>query len=164
MEINRLSTPEYRDLKHIQNFTSNLEHMSALTGLDGNIWGCKPFRENRSPDLVTIRGRHNEDTFSKWFTENVVDFFFNHSGDRFVRTSTLYGEAVFDESQLVRGAFIATSILTSQLPIISIVILYFVENPLVRLGIISGFAFLVTLCLILFTKARAVDVFLVAAA
>jgi hypothetical protein len=164
MKITKLADPGDCDLRHVQNFTSNPAYMSPLTGLDGDIWGTERFPEGRSPDLFTVRARHDEDIFSKWFTDSFMAFFFKHKGDQYVSRSSLYGEVVFNERRLLRGAFIVVSILTSQLPIISIVVLYFVENPLVRLGIISGFAFLVTLCLILFTKARAVDIFLVAAA
>jgi hypothetical protein len=164
MKITKLADPGDRDLEHIQNFTSDLGYMSALTGPDGDIWGTARSREHRSPDLVAVRARHDEDIFSKWFTGSFMAFFFKHNGDRYVSASSLFGEVAFSESRLLRGAFIVVSIVTSQLPIISIVVLYFVESPIIRLGIISAFAFLVALCLILFTKARAVDVFLVAAA
>jgi hypothetical protein len=54
---------------------------------------------------------------------------------------------------------IIVTLIASLLPITAIVILYFLTNPIVRLGIVVAFTATFSICLIILTNARRVEIF-----
>jgi len=136
----------------------------ALIGDDAAIWGSVLNPKSYCPDLVALRGRHNEDSFSKWVTEKVLLKLFLCGCAHWKKISRRYGAVGYHDSTLLRVTFWITSILASLLPIASIAILYFVKSMAARLGIIAAFNLILSLCLTAFTTAKRTDVFAVAAA
>lgn len=65
----------------------------------------------------------------------------------------------YEESTIVMVTNIIGTVLSSLLPILSIIVLYFVKNTLTRLGIVVIFTTLFSATLTIFTSARRVEVF-----
>jgi len=165
MRILRLKDPGNNDLKHLQNFTSNPDLIKrTILGPEGDIWGSDQDRDRQSPDLVALRGRQDYDSFSNKVMNTLMPLFFRLKGPMLIRGTSLQGEVVYDEHRLLRFVSTIVSIVSSQLPIASIVVLHCVKDIYLRFAIISVCALLVTLCLICFTKVSPVEVFLVTAA
>jgi hypothetical protein len=146
---------------------SNPKHIKrTITELEGEIWGFDDDRSGYSPDLFTLRGRETVDWFSKWLT-NRASWFLTFKRDK---RNKIFGgyrlgdETVYYERRLLGFFSKLISFASSQIPIGSIVVLYYVKDIRYRFAIISVCAMLVTLCLILFTKVRPIDIFLVTAA
>lgn len=70
----------------------------------------------------------------------------------------------YEDKALLRIADIMGSIISSGLLVGSIVALYFVENVLVRLGIVAVFTQVFSLVVVLVTRARKVEMFAATAA
>lgn len=136
----------------------------ALIGDDAMTWGSTSYPNSHCPDLVTIRPRNVEDTFSKWITEKIVPVFFRFGFGRLNRVPTVHGDIGYNDSSLLRITFWITTVIASLLPIASISILYCVHSILARLAIIAAFNVVVSICLTAFTAAKRMDVFAVAAA
>lgn len=65
----------------------------------------------------------------------------------------------YSEERLTGFVHVLGTVLASLLPISSIVVLYFVSNLLVRLGIVAAFTALFSLALALITQARRIEIF-----
>lgn len=65
----------------------------------------------------------------------------------------------YEESKLATIASIVGTVLASLLPIICILVLYFVRSTLTRLGIMVVFTTLFSTTLAIFTSARRVEIF-----
>ena len=127
-------------------------------------WGSTIYPNSHCPDLVTIRPRNVEDTFSKWITEKIVPVFFRFGFGQPNRVPTVHGDIGYSDDSLLRITFWITTVLASLLPIASIWILYCVHSTLARLAIIAAFNVVVSICLTACTAAKRTDVFAVAAA
>lgn len=136
----------------------------ALAGDDAPIWGSTKEPKSFCPDLITLRPRHNEDTFSRWITERAIIKLFKCGCHRLMKVSRIHGVPGFKDSTLLQVTFWITTVIASLLPIASISVLYYVHSMLARLAIIATFNVVVSLCLMAFTTAKRLDVFAVAAA
>jgi hypothetical protein len=67
--------------------------------------------------------------------------------------------AHYQEKTLMSVANILGTLIASLLPIASIVILYFVNNTVVRLGVTVAFTAMFSICLILLTQAKRIEIF-----
>lgn len=163
--IINLPEPSKWDLKDIQHFLATKDMGPlALIGDDASVWGSALNPKSHCPDLVALRGRHSEDSFSKWVTEKVILKLFLCGCARWKKISRRYGAVGYHDSALLRVTFWITSMLASLLPIASITVLYLAHSMAARLGIIAAFSLMLSLCLIAFTTAKTIDVFAVAAA
>jgi hypothetical protein len=59
----------------------------------------------------------------------------------------------------MRAVNILVTLIASLLPITAIVILYFITNAIVRLGIVVAFTATFSICLILLTNAKRIEIF-----
>lgn len=160
-----MAEPGSGDLKNIQNFLATREMGPlALTGEDAAIWGSTLNPEEHSSDLIALLHRHNEDIFSKWFTEKAIIQFFKLGLHRWGKPRAIHGLPSFHESTLLGITYLITSVVASLLPIASISILYYVRSMEARLAIIATFNLVVALSLTAFTTAKRSDVFAVVAA
>jgi uncharacterized protein DUF6594 len=157
-----MSIPTRNDLEHVQNFLSGSE--TPIAWLEGDIWGLDESPEERSPDLITLQRPETTDSFSRWLTTAASWFLDHKRARRIFRGSMHEGEMVYSKPRLLDFFTKLISVISSQIPIGSIVILYLVKDIRYRFAVISGCALLVTLCLICFTQVRPIDVFLVTAA
>jgi hypothetical protein len=155
-----MSSPGKYDLNQLHQC---LEDMGLpLIGLDRGIWGSYDEPDNRASDLVCLRPREPEDTFSKWVTEKAAHFFLNCCHHR-IKRSRVSGIIGIKDKILFRLTYSITSIVASIIPSASIIILYCIESTWIRLGMLVVFNSLITLCLTTFTKASRSDVFTVSA-
>lgn len=163
--ILRLQEPSRYDLNDIQSYlaTDDMGPL-ALTGDDSDVWGSVLHPCQRCPDLITLRARDDEDSFSHWVTNKAVGLLFRCGIERFIKPSKVHGMVSFSDAVLLRITFWFTTIVASVLPIASITILYYVDSMQGRLAVVGAFDILLAICLVAFTKASRTDIFAVTAA
>jgi hypothetical protein len=69
------------------------------------------------------------------------------------------GFSEYDDARLIAMIEVISTVISSLLPISSIIILYFVTSQPARLGIILGYTAMFSIALAIFTKARRVEIF-----
>ena len=136
----------------------------AMIGDDSLIWGSKARRNSHKPDLVALRPRAKKDAFSVWAAESTIFNIFKCGCYKFMKPSHVHGAIGYEDSTIYRVTYWFTSILASLIPIASIVVLYRVQSMPARLGIITAFNVLVSVCLMGFANAKRAEVFAVTAA
>lgn len=153
------------DLNYLQKFLETDDMgPSALTGDDSSIWGHVDEPDKRAADLVALLSRQDEDPFSSWVTEKAICSLSHVKWLQSEELSKVRGLTGCKDSTLIRIAGMVTSVVASALPILSIVVLYFVKSLEARIGVISVFNLLLSLCMAIFTKAKRTEIFAVAAA
>lgn len=163
--ILRMPPPGQKDLTYVQKFLESDDMgPSALTGDDSSIWGHLDEPHRRSADLVALLGRQDEDPFSTWVTEKAVFKLMNLKFLQSKELSEVRGLKGCKDSTLTRITGMVTSVVASALPILSIVILYFVRSLEARIGIIAVFNLILSICMAVFTKAKRAEIFAVSAA
>jgi hypothetical protein len=128
-----------------------------LRGPDQKAWSPE-----HSYDLLAIRKRESSDPFSQWLTDCVIPCFHKRIGNRFKKPVLEDPESAiceYSEPNLSKAVNVFGSVLASMIPITSIVILYFVQSNLVRLGLSVVFTGIFSCCLAILTKARRVEIF-----
>ncbi|CZR67079.1 uncharacterized protein PAC_16978 [Phialocephala subalpina] len=128
-----------------------------LRGLDRNAWDTE-----YTDDLLAIKRREHADPVSRWFIDGFIPWFHNKFGSRFkkpIPESPLSEVSQYNETPLLRIVNILGTLVASLLPISSIVILYFVNNAVVRLGIVVAFTAVFSITLLLITQAKRAEVF-----
>jgi len=157
-----LSQPNHYDLKFLQNWLARPgigNH--ALIGADRYIWGTTEKGSEHASDLIVLKSRPSEDRFTKWVTNRAVIWFHHYFGRRFKKPSDLEsGIVCYEDSELLHMASSVTTVVASILPILSTVILCYVQSLGLRLGVITIFTLLFSVCLNTFTEARSLDCFI----
>jgi len=128
-----------------------------LRGPDQDAWSAP-----NTYDLLALQRRENSDPFYRWLSNSFIPFFHNLVGKRFRKPLPEDPESEicqYSEAHLSTAISILGTILASILPISSIVVLYFVQNTLVRLGLSVAFTALFSFCLALVTRARRIEIF-----
>lgn len=131
-----------------------------LIGQDSTLW------EDSSPaKLIALRARRAEDPLGTLFLSRVFLWWHNCIGHRIkkpVDQEARYFE--YEDKHVLRVANVIGSIISSALLVGSVMALYFVDNMIVRLGIVAAFTQVFSLVLILATSARKIEVFAATAA
>lgn len=126
-----------------------------LIGQDSTLW------ETSSPsDPIAVRARRVEDPLGTLFLSRIFLWWHNCIGHRIkkpVGEEARYFE--YEDKHVLRIANVIASIISSALLVGSIMALYFVDDMLVRLGIVAAFTQVFSLVLILATSARKIEVF-----
>jgi hypothetical protein len=128
-----------------------------LRGPDQKAWSPE-----HSYDLLAIRKRESSDPFSRWLTDCIIPYFHKKVGNRFRKPVVEDLESAiceYSEPNLSTAVNILGTVLASMIPITSIVILYFVQSNLIRLGLSVVFTGIFSCCLAMVTKARRVEIF-----
>jgi hypothetical protein len=128
-----------------------------LRGPDQKAWSPE-----HSYDLLAIRKRESSDPFSQWLTDYVIPCFHKRIGNRFRKPVPEDPESAmceYSEPSISKAVNIFGTVLASMIPITSIVILYFVQSNLVRLGLSVVFTGVFSCCLAIVTKASRVEIF-----
>ncbi|KAH7082626.1 hypothetical protein BKA63DRAFT_583645 [Paraphoma chrysanthemicola] len=161
--LNSMTGPDEYDIKDLQHFLGS-EKMGPLCmeGDDAYIWGSVPSPKSYERDLIALKPRVNEDTFSRWIAERALLLI--RVFGRCLKPRTKLGTVVIYDSVIVRVTFWITSMIASIIPIASIVVLIHLDSQASKLGAIAGFNVLITLCLNIFTEAKRTDCFAVTAA
>jgi hypothetical protein len=137
--------------------------LNTLVGEDSETWGCPEFPDNHPPDLIGIKPRKKEDTFSRLVAENAVHLFKCGLG-RITRKDPQLGRKVYYDTHVMKVTFVLTSMLASLIPIASIVLLRALQSMKNKMIAIAAFNVLISACLTFFTDAKRIDVFAVTAA
>ncbi|CAG8960936.1 hypothetical protein HYFRA_00002474 [Hymenoscyphus fraxineus] len=128
-----------------------------ILGPDQYVWDV-----GNEADLVAIQRRKGEDFLTRWFIDKVIPSFHRCLGKYFKAAIPEEPESEishYSDSHLARFVHVFGVVLSSLLPISSIVILYFVSSLLTRLGIIATFTALFSLSLATVTQARRIEIF-----
>jgi hypothetical protein len=158
------------DLEDLQHFLGNKDLMGlwALGGDDRETWGSV-IDEKAKDDLVGLKVRHKEDSFSRWVADNAI-VLFKCGWARFKKPKKATGDVGYYQSSVLRITFWITSMIASLIPIASIVVLISLsEKPMTKaqrgqVGTIAAFNMLISACLTILTDAKRTDVFSVNAA
>jgi hypothetical protein len=132
-----------------------------LLGRDSDIWEDPLLRD----DLIGADFSKDEDSMTVWIAANLVAPFHKLLGQHFVRpldhSAGLYN---YPDRTITKLSSLVATVVSSVLPIAGVIVLYFVENTLARIGIIAGMTALFSLCLALLTAARKSEIFAATAA
>jgi hypothetical protein len=153
--------PRKYDLNLIQNFWSTLDY--PLGGPDRAIWGRKQDPDKHAPDLVALRGRKQDDAFSKWLAEKGSKLIFKIF-HKYISQSKSTGLKSIKDKTLLKWASGVTTIIASTLPSISVTVLYVIKSTPMRLLALAIFNIVIAICLTSFTAAKRLDIFAVSAA
>lgn len=169
--LSRLNQPENQELKALRDPLELL----PLIGPDGKAWDDKT-------DLISVSQLDSRDPFSKFAFHAIVPFWHKMIGRHFkvsslllvnqhrvISSDLLYKKPITEapatnichySNSRLRGLIdIVGTLISSLLLISSIIVLYFISNPLHRLWLIAGFTAFFSLCLALITDARRVEIF-----
>ncbi|KAH6677396.1 hypothetical protein B0J14DRAFT_341472 [Halenospora varia] len=128
-----------------------------LRGPDQHSWSAE-----YTHDLLAIARRESSDPFSRWLSDSFIPFFHNILGKKFKNSlaeDPESGIGQYSEKHLSAAVNILGTVMASVLPIVSIVVLYFVTSTVVRLGLTIVFTGLFSCALALMTRARRVEIF-----
>lgn len=132
-----------------------------LTDWEKHIWK----HGNEAGDLVSITPVHDFDPFSSWLIKLLLMPYHEYIRCGQKETANLDANLYhYKDSHLEYPAYVISTGLASLLPIISIVVLYAVDNMGKRLGIIAAFTSIFAMSVAFMTGARRVDVFAATAA
>ncbi|KUJ15788.1 uncharacterized protein LY89DRAFT_719498 [Mollisia scopiformis] len=143
-----------------------------FSGEDLSPWGKSVYDETHNDDLMIVKSRTGEnDTFTRFLAGPVF-----HLLERFWRrfkkpetsnteeqvpASNLYH---YSDSHIIGTIDVMGTVIASMIPLVSIVILYFIRNLGARLGVVCAFTLLFSTGLALVTKARRIEIFACTAA
>ena len=158
---NGFQAPKPYNLETLRSCLRDPKLPDYLLGRDSNIWEDRLFRE----DLIAADLSKGEDSMTIWIATNLVAPFHQLVGRHFVRPSD-QSAGLYDYSDrtITKLSSLVATVLSSVLPIVGVIVLYFVENTLARIGIIAGMTALFSVCLALLTSATKSEIFAATAA
>jgi hypothetical protein len=163
--IMKLPEAEKCDIHYMQNYLHSKEMGGlALLGRDATSWGSMDDRNSHKPDLVALKPRTDRDAFSSWAARKAVGRLFTYFFAHFVKPSPVHGLVGIEDTIVYRATYGITSIVASMIPIISIVVLYYINSMSARLATIAAFNILVSLSLMILAGAKRAEIFAVTAA
>jgi len=156
IDLSSRPAPNPYDLMFFRDWLTNPQSGNfPLRGLDRKGWS-----EEFSNDLIAIQHRSSGDSFSRWVINVFIPRFHACIGHRL--TTPLHNRSEitqYKDSVIIKILNGVATIIASLIPISSIVLLYFVSSISARLGILTGFTALFSLCLVLVTSASRVEIF-----
>ncbi|KAK8246260.1 hypothetical protein HDK90DRAFT_461111 [Phyllosticta capitalensis] len=162
-KILAMDPPKKMDLDYVQKFISDANMMGQehpFSGVDANVWGSIHGPNDHAKDIITPYPYHQKDMFSKMVKKR----FFAYGLDKLWRSCKIGDLEFWDDKVVDRLTFMVSTALASILPVVSIIILYYVESMEARFGVMVVFNILISICLGLFTHARRSEIFAVTAA
>lgn len=153
--------PQSFDKRYNQNWLNDPNHGAmTLVGPDRKVYGLTMNNPDSSAtDLIAIKPRADEDTFSNWVTRDFILWFHNWLGKWVTKPSSKYNECGYYEDTLLRCTHLITTVIASLLLICPIAVLDKVSSMNKRLGLIACFSLLFALGMHLLTRAKRSDVF-----
>ena len=157
--------PDKWDRNYVQHFLATADMGPlALIGDDAMTWGSMTNPNGHARDLISLRPRRLDDSFSHWLASSVITSLFRCGCTRFKKPSKTHGVVGIQDSTIIRIASWVTSVLASVIPIVSIAVLYNVNSMKVRIGMVAVFNLVISLCMTVFTDAKRSEIFAVGAA
>ncbi|KAI1143084.1 hypothetical protein F5Y05DRAFT_142310 [Hypoxylon sp. FL0543] len=161
--ISRLDGPNSNDLEFLRSwFERPSMGYFPIRGLDYKAWEHR--LEN---DLVAIKPRVSPDPLSNWITNTIFPLYHRVFGVKFHQADASElgdGLYTYEESLLASVVNTIATVVAALMPLLSIVILYFVNSDATKLGIIVVFSACFALVLAVMTNARKIEVFAATAA
>jgi len=116
-------------------------------------------------DLLALRRRAESDSFSKWVTERLLPWYHRVFG-RYIHKKNPHraNEVSYNDSLILKVASMAATTLAALLIVAPVVVLDEINSMRVRLGLMSVFTVVFSLCVARLTGAKRTDVFAATAA
>ncbi|PVH87646.1 hypothetical protein DL98DRAFT_649265 [Cadophora sp. DSE1049] len=161
--INRLKPARNYDIRLIQSWIVRPEGGdSFLRGLEGDPWD----EENES-DLITVCTRQDVDIFTGWIAQTLLPWLHRIVLYRWktpVKGHEDVGLVKWNNSYFTAVSRIITVIISTIFPSMEVLVLYFIQKMVVRVGMVLLFSATFSLSLAIFTNARPVEIFAATAA
>ncbi|KPI43696.1 uncharacterized protein AB675_6190 [Cyphellophora attinorum] len=137
-----------------------------LPGLDSTIWDDPVLSQF---DLVSLHPDNPEadDRLTHWISSYFIGPFHHLVGRHFKAKSTDFGEenlTDYSDAAIVKLSSILATVVSSVFPIVGVIILFFVQDLLARIGIIASLTAVFSFVLVVMTHARKVEIFAATAA
>ncbi|KAH6652864.1 hypothetical protein BKA67DRAFT_567757 [Truncatella angustata] len=163
-QLNALSSPEEHNIEVLREWLKRPAYGNGfLQGFEKRTW------ETERVDMVALQKEAEDyDPFTRWLFRVIPGYFHNRWAHRW--KSPVQGregmEDLFEykNSTLVRFTTSVTTFLSAVFPVLSIFVLYDVENMPIRLGLIVLFTSLFALALLFVSNARRVEIFMATSA
>jgi hypothetical protein len=159
--ISRLSDPNPHNLRSLQNWLErpNMGNL-ALIGKDRDTWGASDEPLSHNMDLLAIKSGGENDAFSTWFNRKFIHWFHHILWHRIKKADTESGIFSYEDKTLQKYTSHITTIIASSLPILAIVVLYYVDAMNARLGLMALFTVVFAAGLSFFTNATRGEIFI----
>jgi len=159
--------PEEGVLRSLQNWLHTREGGAlSFIGPDAGTWGSILNRKGHPPDLVSLspHRQERESPVFNWMVKKFISGLLRFNCIRFPRSQNRFDFVGFTDKAIYRTTYWVISLLTSLLPILSILILYWIRSMPARLGIVVGFNALISILLNTFTTAKRAEIITITAA
>ncbi|KAH8593912.1 hypothetical protein B0O99DRAFT_574662 [Bisporella sp. PMI_857] len=160
--ISRLADPNESTLRSLQDWLERPKMGNlALLGRDRDTWGAsdEPLRNNM--DLFAIGSGRENNVFSTWFSRKFIRWFHHALWHRTKKADDIEsGIFSYKDTTLQRYTLHITTIIACSLPILAIVVLYYVDSMDARLGLVALFTVVFAACLSIFTHTTRVEIFI----
>lgn len=131
---------------------------SFLRGRESRVWTGR-----RPQEMVTLAQRQMErDPFSKWISTRLLDIYdkiWGHRRKEPINEDPDSGIVDYEDTRLAVISNAVAVIFASLVPTVSVLVLYFIKNMLVRIGLLVLFTAVFAAALALFTNARKIEIF-----
>jgi hypothetical protein len=126
----------------------------ALIGKDRDTWGASDEPLSHNMDLLAIKSGGENDAFSTWSSQKFMYWFHHILWHRMKKADDAEsGIFSYEDKTLQKYTSHITTIIASSLPILAIVVLYYVDAMNARLGLMALFTVVFAACLSIFTNA-----------
>jgi len=153
--------PRSYNLRTLQSCLRDAALPDYLLGRDSQIWEEPAHRG----DLMSLDPSGGEDAMTVWISANLVAPFHTVLGKHLVKPSdSVAGLYNYSDRAITKISSLIATVLSSVLPIVGVIVLYFVADTLARIGIIAAMTALFSCCLALLTAAKKSEIFAATAA
>ena len=163
-QLSKIDSPSEDEIQFLQDWLRRPTMGNAfLRGREETVW-----RDRAPKEMVTLVQRELEaDPFSTWLSTGLVDLFDRVWGNRRkepIRVDPDSGIVEYDNRRLSSISNGVGVTFASLVPTVSVLVLYFVNDMLVRLGLLIVFTAFFSAALATFTSARKIEIFSAVAA
>ncbi|KAL8788161.1 MAG: hypothetical protein Q9213_001800 [Squamulea squamosa] len=163
-EVFSMTAPIEQDIRFLRTWLSRPESGdNFLRGGEASLWGI-----DNTSDLVALSKRPGEhDVFTNWIANSVLYLFHRYIGhwiDHKTPNDEEAGFTEYNDTKLMAALTLLATLLSSTIPVLSTVVLYFARGMPLRLAMIAVFVTLFCSTLAIFTNARRVEIFAATAA
>ncbi|MCJ1403440.1 hypothetical protein MMC11_006663 [Xylographa trunciseda] len=164
LELRTAKLPTSREIGFLRNWLLRPSMGNDfLNDVEHSIWEV-----SNTPDLVTLFSRELEkDVLTTFLERGLLNLYHRIWGHRQKQSDSPDPGTEFrsyDERRVMTMSNSVGAILSSLLPTVAILVLYFVNTTLIRIGLIILFTAIFSLALALFTEAKKVEIFSATAA
>ncbi|KAK4550076.1 hypothetical protein LTR36_003043 [Oleoguttula mirabilis] len=136
---------------------------SFLSGAEYLLW-----QEDHNDDFVCLAGTSDHDPFARWFRSRALVWYHSCLGRRCTKSGTALnaekGFVQYSETRVAKVVALLASIISAVLPLVAIVILYYVQRTETRIWITVLMTTIFATVLATLTSARSQEVFAATAA